>query len=323
MNKPRVIVTQRTTHEGLLAELSRLDEHCDVRRASGAALTHDELKNWLQDAEGWITGGEKIDAQLLESAQKLRVICQPSVGYDNIDVAACTSRHIRIGNTPGVLTEATADLGYGLLLAAARKITEGWDYVRGGDFGRGEAFPFGVDLYDKILGIVGMGQIGVAIARRARASGMRIIYHNRKESAQAGELQARYVDMNELLTESDFVLLLTPLTPDTRKLIGAEQFTLMKKTAFLINMARGLVVDTDALVHALQTGKIAFAALDVTDPEPLPADHPLLKMDHVLISPHIGSATNETRTRMERLTVDNLLAGIFGRPMPQCVNPDA
>jgi len=318
--KPNVIVTGTI----LQPALQRLEQQCTLRKWKGEErISRTELSDWLADADGWFAGGDRIDADLLKAAPRLRVISQAAVGYDNVDIRACTAHRIPVGYTPGVLVEATADLTFGLLLCAARNIASGWDFVRSGRWGeRGQSMPFGVDLFDKTLGIVGMGQIGSSVARRARASGMSIAYCNRRPSPHEAELQARRLSFAELLQQSDFVLLLIPLSAETRGMISAKQLKLMKPTAYLINAARGPIVDTPALVEALQTGTIAFAALDVTDPEPLPSDHPLLSLPNVLITPHIGSATLETRTRMSELAVDNLLAGLDGKPLIECVNPE-
>lgn len=285
-------------------------------------IPQDILYQWLQTAAGLYSTGIPITAELLANAPKLRVIAQSSVGYDNIDVAACTKRNIPVGNTPGVLIEATADLAFGLVLSAARKIHEGWVFVKEGRWNPTSRLTYGVDLYGKTLGIVGLGQIGTAAAKRAQASGMKVIYHNRHPRPDDTKLGVIYASFDQLLADSDFILLLLPLTPATRNLFGPAEFARMKSTAYLINAARGGIVDTQALYTALRDGQIAYAALDVTDPEPLPGDHPLLTLPNVLITPHIGSATAETRLAMARLTADNLLAGLAEKPLPACVNPE-
>lgn len=281
------------------------------------------LDKALQTAEGLLsTASLTVNSALLEKAPQLKVISQPSVGVDNIDLAACSARKIPVGHTPGVLVEATADIAFGLLLSAARRIPESWNFVRSGTWGEGQSFPFGVDLYGKTLGIAGLGSIGVAVAKRAQASGLKIIYHNRHRRNDEDIIKATYVTFDELLAQSDFVLIMLPLTKESTHLFGPQEFAKMKKTAYLINAARGKVVDSDALYHALKTGEIAFAAMDVTDPEPLPADHKLLTLKNILVTPHIGSATHETRDVMARLAVKNLLQGLKGQTLPACANKE-
>lgn len=300
----------------------RLLEHCDVRIwGKNEPVPADLIAEWLRDAEGLVSSGDiEVNKELLALAPQLRVIAQSAVGYDNIDVDACTKRGIPFGNTPGVLVETTADLAFALLLCSARRIHEGWDFVRHGNWKRGESPAFGIDLYGKTLGIVGMGRIGAAVAQRAEAFGMNVIYFNRNRRKDEQELGVTYAMFDELLGQADCIIVLTPLSPETRRMFGYEEFRKMKSTAFFVNAARGPIVDTEALIDALMTNKIAYAALDVTNPEPLPGDHPLLKLPNVLITPHIGSATIETRTRMAQLTVDNLLAGLAKQPLPSCVN---
>jgi glyoxylate reductase len=303
---------------------ARIFEHCDVKLwEKDVPIPGDVLAEWLKEAEGLVLSGNiNVDEKLLAGAPKLRVIAQTAVGYDNIDVAACTQRGILVGNTPGVLVETTADLTFGLLLCAARRIHEGWDFVRQGKWTYGAKFAFGIDLFGKTLGIVGMGRIGAAVAKRAQAFGMEVIYSNRARRIDENELGARYVSFDNLLVQADCIIVLTPLSKETSGMFGREQFAKMKPTAYFVNAARGPIVDTEAIVDALMTGEIAFAALDVTDPEPLGEKHRLLKLPNVLITPHIGSATLETRERMAQLTVDNLLAGLAGKALPACVNEE-
>ncbi len=284
----------------------------------GGAIPREVLLEWVADAEGILSVGHTIsvDETLLKAAPKLRALAQVGKGYDNIDVAACTARGIPFGNTPGVLAEATADLVFGIMLSAMRRIHEGWQRVKAGQWQE----VMGSDLYGKTLGIAGMGDIGTAVARRARASGMNIIYCNRKPSPHEAQLEARHVRLDELLEQSDCIVVLVPLTSDSKGMFGKEQFDRMKPSAYFVNASRGALVQTSALYEALREHKIAYAALDVTDPEPLPGDHPLLELPNVLVTPHIGSATLETRTRMAMLAVDNLLCGLAGQPMPSCVN---
>ena len=318
MSKYRVVMTMKL----LPPAQQRLLEHCDVRIwEKTGPVPADLMAEWLRDAEGLISFWNiKVNEELLAHAPQLRVIAQPAVGYDNIDIDACTKRGIPYGNTPGVLVETTADLAFALLLCSARRIHEGWDFVRLGNWKSGENLGFGIDLYGRTLGIVGMGQIGAAVARRAKVFGMDVIYFNRNRRKDEQELGVTYASFDELLGHADCIIVLTPLSAATSGMFGHEEFRKMKSTAFFVNAARGPIVDTGALIDALMTNKIAYAALDVTDPEPLPGDHPLLKLPNILITPHIGSATLETRTRMAQLTVDNLLAGLAKQPLPACVN---
>jgi lactate dehydrogenase-like 2-hydroxyacid dehydrogenase len=263
---------------------------------------------------------ERVDAAILARAPGLRVVSNMAVGVDNIDVAACTSRGIPVGHTPGVLTEATADLAFALLLAAARRVPESMADARGGGWTTWSPTGWlGLDLDGATLGIVGMGKIGLAVARRAAGFGLRIVYASRRpvDAAPAG---ARRVELAELLGASDFVSLHVPLTAETERMIDASALALMKPTAILVNTSRGGIVDQAALVAALAAGRIAGAALDVSEPEPLPTVHPLWGMKNVVLTPHIGSATTGTRRRMAELAVMNVLAGVEGRALPHCVN---
>lgn len=259
-----------------------------------------------------------VDAALMDRMPRLKIISNYGVGVDHIDVAAAESRGIPVGNTPGCLDHSTADMTMALLLAVARNVVVGDAYARGPRFLHHDpSILIGQEVYGSTLGIVGMGRIGTQVARRARGFDMRILYHNRNRNPQAEQdLGATYATLDALLEESDFVTLNCPLTPETTGLIGKREFELMKRSAMLVNMARGPVVDTAALYAALTTGQIAAAALDVTDPEPLPRDHPLLKLKNVLIVPHLGSASDRTRHRMMEMTIENLDAGLNGRELP-------
>jgi glyoxylate reductase len=253
---------------------------------------------------------DRIDADLLDACPHLRVVSTHAVGTDNIDLAAIRERGIAVGHTPDVLTDATADLAFALLLAAARRLPQSAEAVRNGEWGPWEPDAFlGHDVTGATLGIVGAGRIGTAVARRAAGFGMRIL-----ETTSRGG-----TPLPELLARADFVSLHVPLTPATHHLIDDDALHRMQPTAILVNTARGAVVDTDALTRALHAGTIAGAALDVTDPEPLPADHPLLHAPNALVVPHIGSATPRTRARMAELAVDNVLAGLAGAPLPHPV----
>jgi glyoxylate reductase len=263
-------------------------------------------------------GHPRVDAALLERLPALRVISNFGVGVDHLDLAAAAERGIPVGNTPGILDGATADMAFALLLAAGRRLVEGARYARGPNFLRYDpSYLLGREVHGSTLGILGLGRIGEQVARRARAFDMKVLYHNRRRRPAAEEgLPARYVSRDELLAASDYVVLTLSLTTQTERLIGRAELARMKPTATLINIARGAVVDTDALTEALASRRIFAAALDVTDPEPLPRDHPLLRLDNVLITPHLGSATEQTRQRMAEVSVENLLAGLSGQPLP-------
>ena len=255
---------------------------------------------------------DPIDAELIDAAPKLRAISNYAVGVDNVDVEAAAARGIPVGNTPDVLTDSTADLAIALVLAAGRRLAEGEAFVRAGEWRTWEpGLMLGRDLHGATVGIVGYGRIGQAVGRRLEGFGCEVLTSRRSD------------DLGDLLERSDFVTLHTPLTPETRGLIGDAALRRMKPTAYLVNTARGPIVDTDALARALHAGELAGAALDVTDPEPLPGDHPLLRAPNLLVVPHVGSATVATRERMADMAVDNLLAGLAGEPMPNSVTPRA
>jgi glyoxylate reductase len=268
---------------------------------------------------------ERIDEHVLARAPNLRVVSNMAVGVDNIDVDACSRRKIPVGHTPGVLTEATADLTMALLLSAARHLPRAAEDVKAGRWQLWSPTGWlGADLHGATLGILGMGAIGRAVAQRAHAFGLRIVYASRSAAPQVeAKLGARRLPMPELFSQADFVSVHVPLSADTHRLVGADLLGRMKPTAILVNTARGPIVDPVALRHALEHGKIAAAALDVTDPEPLPPSDPLLSAPNLLVVPHIGSATHGTRKRMAQLACDNLVAGLRGEPLPHCVNAEA
>jgi len=268
-------------------------------------------------------GHPTVDTSLLDCLPGVRVISNFGVGVDHIDVAAATARGIPVGNTPGILDGATADLAFALLLAAGRRLVEGDRYARGPDFLRYDpSYLLGREVHGSTLGIIGMGRIGEQVARRARAFDMTVLYHNRRPKPETeAALGVRYASRDELLATSDYVVLTVPLTEQTHRLIGRAELARMKRTASLINVSRGPVVDPDALTVALTNRTIHAAALDVTDPEPLPRNHPLLRLDNVIITPHMGSATEQARRRMAEISVENLLAGLSGRPLPFRVAP--
>ena len=283
----------------------------------GGRVPAEQFDEWLAKADAlFSTGNIKINEELLAKAPNLKVIAQASVGYDNIDVAACNARNIPVGNTPGVLVDAVADLAYALILDSARKIVLAYDHVKSGKWGENKPFGLATDLANKTLGVVGMGDIGSAIAERAKASKMKIIYHNRNRRADDEALGATYVTFDELLAQADFIVIAVTLNPTTKGMFNKEAFAKMKDGARIVNISRGAVIDTEAMYEALLSGKLAHAAMDVTDPEPLPGDHKLLSLPNVTVTPHMASATTETRDAMALLTVDNILAGLEGKPMP-------
>ncbi len=319
--KPRVFVSRVIPAAGL----DRIREQCDVDVwPEQMPPPYEVLLERVKGVDGLLCLlTDRIDANLMDAAgPQLKVISQLAVGYDNIDLAAAAERGIPVGHTPGVLTEATADLAFALLLAAARRIVEGVNYIKAGEWKTWEPETLlGADLTGATLGIIGLGRIGRAMIRRASGFDMRLIAHDPSASSEsAAALGVSLVSLDTLLVESDFVSVHTPLTDATRHLINAEALRRMKRTAILINTARGPIVDQQALYAALKEGQIAHAALDVTDPEPIPADDPLLTLPNITIVPHIGSASVRTRNRMAEIAAENLLAGLRGDSLPHQVS---
>jgi len=319
--KPRVFVTRPLPGE----VIQYLAARCDVRvHPEDAPLKPAQLAEACREVEGLMACGVRVNEEVLNRASKLRVVANVGVGYDNIDVAACTRRRIVVTNTPGVLTDTTADLAFALLMAVARRVVEADRFVRDGRWPCWKwGLLWGADVFGKTLGLYGFGRIGQAVARRGRGFSMRIIYHDVRRVGQAveQELGAEFVDRETLLRESDFLSLHVPLAPETHHLIGARELALMKPSAFLINSARGRAVDEEALVQALQIKRIAGAGLDVYEHEP--HVHPALsEMPNVVLTPHVGSATAETRLKMAMLAAKNLLAALEGRRPPNAVNPE-
>jgi len=315
---PRVLVTRRIPDEGLdpIAAACELDLWADE-----LPPPRDELLRRVAGCDGVLTLlTDKVDDGFLDAAGPgLRVVSNYAVGFDNIDVAACAARGVAVGNTPGVLTETTADLAWALLMAAARRLPEGDRYVRDGRWKTwGPLLLLGPDVHGSTIGIVGFGRIGQALARRAQGFGMRILYHDVNELPDdvTRPFGASYRSLEGLLEESDFVSLHVNLSPVTRHLINATSLRWMKPTAVLVNTSRGPVVDQAALAAALRDGTIWAAALDVTDPEPIPMDDPLVGLDNCLIVPHIASASRTTRGKMAAMAAANLLAGVRGEPLP-------
>ncbi len=287
----------------------------------------EELLRSVEGCDGILTLlTDRVDAELLDRAgPQLKVVSNYAVGVDNVDVPECTRRGIPVGNTPGVLTETTADLAWALLMAAARRLPEGDRYVRAGQWQTwGPMLLLGPDVHGSTLGIVGFGRIGQAMARRAAGFGITVLYNDQAQLPDdvTGPLAATYVELDELLARSDFVSLHVNLSDETRGLMNAERFAQMKPTAVVINTARGPVIDPRALYEALRDGVIAAAALDVTDPEPIPLDDPLLTLDSCLVVPHIASASRATRGKMAEMAAANLLAGLRGERLPTAVNPE-
>lgn len=285
--------------------------------------TQDQLAQRVRGVDGIVSlVTDKIDGDIMDTAGKqLKIISQMAVGVDNIDIQAAKARGIKVGNTPGVLTDATADLAFALLLALTRRIVEGVDYVRAGRWKTwGPELLLGPDLRGATLGIIGLGRIGKAVARRASGFEMRILAHSIDLTPdEAAEVHAQTVDLESLLHESDFVTIHTPYTPETHHLMNRERLQMMKPIGLLINTARGPIVDQKALIEALQNKIIGGAALDVTDPEPIPMNDPLLTMPNVIVVPHIGSASIQTRNRMAEMAAENLIAGLRGEKLPNPV----
>jgi glyoxylate reductase len=325
MEPSRVYVTRIIPEEGL--RLVR--EACDAEIWEGETPPPREvLLEAVRGVEGLLSLlTDTIDAAVMDAAgPQLKVISNYAVGYNNIDVKAATARGIAVGNTPGVLTDTTADFAFTLLMAAARRVVEGADYVRAGRWKTwGPTLLLGRDIHHSTLGLIGFGRIGKGMARRATGFDMRILYHDPYciDDPVARELGAQHVDLDTLYAESDFISVHVPLLPATRHLIGAAALARMKSTAILINTSRGPVVDPAALYRALRDGEIAYAALDVTEPEPIGVDSPLLTLPNCIIVPHIASASVATRGKMASMAAENLLAGLRGEPLPAWVNPPA
>jgi glyoxylate reductase len=323
MTKPRVYVTRIIPAEGL----DRVREFCE------ATVWEDELPpprdvvfRETREADGLLSLlTDPVDAALMDACPRLRVVSNYAVGFDNIDIPAATERGIPVGHTPGVLTETTADFAFTLMLAAARRVVEGEDYVRAGRWKTwGPMLLMGPDVHHATLGLIGLGRIGSEMAKRARGFDMRVLYSDvvRREDLEAS-LGLEYAPLDRVLAEADFISIHTPLSDETRHLIGRDQLRAMKRSAILVNTSRGPVVDNEALAEALRSGEIGGAALDVTEPEPLPADHPLVSLPNCIVVPHIASASHATRAAMARIAAENLIAGLSGKPLTASPNPAA
>jgi lactate dehydrogenase-like 2-hydroxyacid dehydrogenase len=324
MARPKVFVARRIPDDGIDPVVAATDA---VVWPDDLPPPRDELLRAVAGCDGVLTLlTDRVDDEFLDAAgPQLKVVSNYAVGFDNVDVPACTRRGIPVGNTPGVLTETTADLAWALMMAAARRLPEGDRYVRAGKWKTwGPLLLLGPDVHGSTLGIVGFGRIGQAVARRAAGFGMTIVYHDvhRAEAAIEAAYGAAFLPLEELLARSDFVTLHVNLTPETRGLMNAEKLGWMKPTAVLVNTSRGPVVDQPALADALRSGTIFAAALDVTDPEPILADDPLLSLENCLVVPHIASASRATRGKMAEMAAANLLAGLRGERLPTPVNPE-
>jgi len=323
--KPKILVTRATFDE--LVE--KLRERFDVEdnQKDDTPWSADELRRRIADKDGVLaTGSDRIDVAVLDAAPRLKAVCNIAVGYNNIDLAACTERGVLATNTPRVLDDTTADLTWALLMAAARRLTESERWLRGGNWIQGWKYDrlLGQDVHHATLGIVGMGRIGQAIARRAKGFSMRVLYHNRHRAPRSAEkaLGARYVTLERLLKESDFVSLNMPYSPESHHLIGAKELAFMKPTAVIVNTARGGIIDDAALVAALTERRIAAAGIDVFESEPK-LNPGFLELDNVALAPHIGSATRATRTAMATLAIKNLTIALSGKRPPNLLNPEA
>ncbi len=326
MVKPKVFVTREIPDKGLNMILERFD--AKVWREY-TPPPKEVIIEEVKSVDALVTLlTDKIDKEVLDAAKNLKIIAQYAVGYDNIDVEECTRRGIYVTNTPEVLTESTADFTWTLILAVARRVVEADKFVRSGEWEKSKTgwhpkMLLGTDVHGKTLGIIGLGRIGTAVARRAKGFNMKVIYYSRKRKEELEkELGLEFVDFETLLKEADFVSIHVPLTKETFHLIGERELKLMKNTAFLINTSRGKVVDEKALYKALKKKWIAGAALDVFEEEPTPADNPLLKLENVVVAPHIASASHETRSKMAEMVAKNLIAFFEGKIPPNLVNTD-
>jgi len=324
MAKPKIFVARKMAREALdtIAPVTEMEVWQDE-----LPPPRDVLLKKVKDLDGLLSLlTDKVDAELMDAAPGLKVVSNMAVGFDNIDVPAATSRGIIVGNTPGVLTETTADFAFALLMATGRRVAEG-DRVtrRGGWKTWGPMVLLGYDIHHATLGIVGSGRIGMEMAKRAQGFNMKVLYYDvvRRKPEEEKEFGLEYVpSLHQLLPRADFVTIHVPLTTETRHLISTKEFAAMKPTAVFINTSRGPVVDQKALYQALKSGQIFAAGLDVTEGEPIPMDDPLLTLDNVILAPHIASASVATRTKMATMAAANLIAGLKGEMPPNCVNPE-
>jgi glyoxylate reductase len=322
MSRPHVFVTRIIPEEGL--EMVRAVSDAEVWQGE-LPPPYEIILQKIPNVDGLLCLlTDTIDRDLIHAAgESLKVISQMAVGYDNIDIPAATEHGIPIGNTPGVLTGATADFAWALLMAAARRVVEADTFTRDGHWKTwGPTLLLGPDVARATLGIVGLGRIGQAVAQRARGFQMRVIYHDIQRRPDIEEtMGVEFASFDSLLQEADFVSIHTVLSDETHHLFGERQFDLMKPSGILINTARGAIVDPVALHSALRKGKIAYAAIDVTETEPILPDDPLLELENIIITPHIASASKQARTRMATMAAENLIAGLKSENLPNCVNP--
>ena len=321
MSEHKVFVTRQLPP----ATLERLSAHCDLEVWEDfMPPPYEVILEKVSQLSGLVCLlTDRIDARLMDAGPSLKVISNMAVGFDNIDVVAASARGIPVGNTPDVLTETTADFAFALLMAVARRIPEAKQYIHEGKWRTWHPTVLsGQDIYGATLGIVGFGRIGRALSRRASGFNMRVLVDTLEPEAEVSEAGGEKVRLDELLRESDYVSLHVPLTEDTKHLISKDELAAMKPTAVLINTSRGGVVDPAALYEALRDGVILAAGLDVTEPEPIALDDPLLTLDNCLVMPHIASASVATRRKMAEMAVDNVIAGLHGQPLPTCVNPE-
>ena len=322
MSKPKVFVTRVIPDKGL----DLVKDFCEVDLwTDDLPPARDEILKRVRGVDGLLSLlTDKIDIEVMDTAgSQLKVISNYAVGFDNIDVDAATARKIPVGNTPDVLTDATADFSFALMMNAGRRILEGDRYARAGKWKTwGPMLLLGNEMRGSTLGLIGFGRIGKAMARRAVGFDMNVIYYDPNETRYDPDVKASSVDFETLLEESDFISLHTPLTADTLHLINTYALSRMKPNAVLVNTSRGPVIDMDALYEALRDDKIFAAGLDVTEPEPLPLDHPLLTLDNFILTPHIASASRSARDKMAWLAAKNLIAGLEGKHLPNCVNQE-
>ena len=320
--QPKIYITRRIPESGI----KLLQESCDVEIwDSDDVVPRDVFLKAISDKDAVLCLlTDKVDAETMDVAKSVKIFANMAVGFDNIDVEECTKRGVMASNTPGVLTGTTADFAFTLLMSAARRIREGHEFVQAGKWETwGPLLLMGQDIHHATLGLIGLGRIGTEMARRGQGFSMRVLYNDvvRREDLEQ-ELGLEYADFDTVLQESDFVSMHVPYMPATPHLISTEQLAMMKQTAVLINTARGPIVDPQALYTALKSGEIWAAGLDVTDPEPIPMDDPLLTLDNCLIAPHIASASFNTRSDMSELAANNILAALSGERPPTILNPD-
>ena len=319
MRKPKVYIAKHFPKE----VIQYIEQYCECEKwEEEGEISRDTLLDKLYDKDGVILTSIKIDKEFLDSAPKLKVVSNMSVGYDNFDLKVMKSRNVIGTNTPEVLDNSVADLIFGLMLSSARRIAECDTYVKQGNWKvQDDENCYGLEVHNKTLGIIGMGRIGEAVAKRAKLGfDMEVIYHNRRRKIEVEQnLGVKYSDLETLLKKSDFIVLMTPLTRETYRLIGADEFSLMKKSSIFINASRGKTVDEKAMIEALKKGEIFAAGLDVYEKEPIESDNELLKLNNVITLPHIGSATGETRADMAKLSAENMVKALLGEKVPNIV----